>query len=134
MTPLHPQSARQPDPLRLPEALAALSRACALLGTHGTGLIIAALAKGPADLPLVRERVPGISDGVLTRRLRELTALGLVARTVQPDTPTRARYTLASRGKALIIPLVALTVWAEEHLPANAPERPRREGRVHEGT
>ncbi|MFF3742413.1 winged helix-turn-helix transcriptional regulator [Streptomyces sp. NPDC002566] len=125
MTLLRAQTAHQPGPPRLPEPLEALTRAFALLGTRGTGLIVAALAKGPADLHLIRERVPGFSDGLLTRRLREMTALGLVARTTRLGTPTTSVYTLASRGKALLIPLAALTVWAQDHLPANASEEAR---------
>ncbi|MER5713645.1 helix-turn-helix domain-containing protein [Streptomyces sp. NPDC002132] len=121
----HTQAAHPLGPPRLPEPLEALTRACALLGTRGTGLIIVALAKGPADLHLVRERVPGFSDGLLARRLREMTALGLVARTTRLGTPTTSVYTLASRGKALLIPLTALTVWAEDHLPAKATKEVR---------
>jgi len=125
MTPLRIQTVHQPGPERLPEPLEALTRAVALLGTRGIGLIITALAKGPADLHLIHERVPGLSDGLLTRRLREMTALGLVARTDHPGTPTPTVYTLAAHGKALLIPLAALTVWAEDHLPAKASEGTR---------
>ena len=103
----------------------ALTRAFALLGTRGTGLIVTALAKGPADLHVMHERVPGLSDGLLTRRLREMTALGLVARTDHPGTPTPTAYTLAAHGKALLIPLATLTVWAQDHLPAQASEEAR---------
>ncbi|MGW2572377.1 winged helix-turn-helix transcriptional regulator [Streptomyces sp. NPDC001537] len=120
MAPPRTQAVHQPDPPRLPEPLEALTRAFALLGTRGTGLVITALAKGPADLPLIHERVPGLSDGLLTRRLREMTALGLVARTDHPGTSTPTVYTLAAHGKALLIPLAALTVWAQGHLPAKA--------------
>lgn len=120
MTSLRTRTAHRPGlPLML-ESLDGLTRAFALLGTRGTGLVIVALAKGPADLHLIRERVPGLSDGLLTRRLRELTALGLVARTAHPGTPTPTSYRLASHGEALLIPLAALTVWAEDHLPAHA--------------
>jgi DNA-binding HxlR family transcriptional regulator len=108
-----------PGPPRAPESLEALNRALALLGTRGTGLIITALAKGAADLPLIRERVPGLSDGLLTRRLREMTALGLVTPTAYPGTARHTVYTLAPHGKALFIPLVALTVWAQDHLLAH---------------
>ncbi|MFF1724794.1 winged helix-turn-helix transcriptional regulator [Streptomyces sviceus] len=121
MPPSRTQTVHQPGPERLPEPLQALTRAFALLGTRGTGLVITALAKGPADLHLIHERVPGLSDSLLTRRLREMTALGLVDRTAHPGRPTSTVYTLASHGKALLIPLTALTVWAEDHLPAKAP-------------
>lgn len=58
MTPPRTQTAHQPGPPPLPEPLEALTRASALLGTRGTGLVITALAKGPADLHLLRERAP----------------------------------------------------------------------------
>ena len=122
MAPLRTRTVHQPDAQLLPEPLEALTRAFALLGTRGTGLVITALAKGPADLQLVQERVPGLGEGLLTRRLREMTALGLVARTDHPGTPTPAVYTLAAHGKALLIPLAALTVWAQDHLSAQASE------------
>jgi DNA-binding HxlR family transcriptional regulator len=112
-------AAQPPGPSRTPESLEALTRALALLGIRGTGLVITALTQGPADLPLMRERVPGLSDGLLTRRLREMTALGLVERTAYPGTARHTVYALASHGKALVIPLVALTVWAQDHLPAH---------------
>ncbi|MEW2051119.1 helix-turn-helix domain-containing protein [Streptomyces sp. NPDC005476] len=118
----HPQPSHQPHPPQLPEPLVALTRAFSLLGRRGTGLIITALARGPADVTLVVQRLPGLSEAVLTRRLRELTTLGLVTRTAAPGTPSRSSYALASRGKALLIPLAALTVWAEDHLSANASE------------
>jgi DNA-binding HxlR family transcriptional regulator len=110
------QTAHRPVRPRPPDPLETLARALALLGTRGTGLIVAALAKGPADLHLIRERAPGFSDGLLKRRLREMTALGLVARTADPSTP-KTVYTLASHGKALLIPLASLSAWAEDHHP-----------------
>ncbi|WP_063776890.1 winged helix-turn-helix transcriptional regulator [Streptomyces viridochromogenes] len=96
-----------------------MTRAFGLLGKRWTGLIIAALARSPAGFAQVRERVPGISDSMLSDRLGELTALDLVNRTVQPGLPTRTLYALTSHGNAFLIPLAALMVWAEEHLPAS---------------
>lgn len=126
------QSARRSQPPQLPEPLLATASALALLGKRWSGLIIAALAKGPADFAQVRERVPGISDRVLARRLQELTTVDLVARTVQPGASPRTHYTLSSHGAASLIPLAALTVWAQEHLTARGkrsselPERSER--------
>ncbi|MDX2546306.1 winged helix-turn-helix transcriptional regulator [Streptomyces sp. WI04-05B] len=129
MTHSHPKPPHQPRPPELPEPLVALTRACSLLGRRGIGLIITALARGPADVAKVSERLPGLGEGLLTRSLRELTTLGLVTRTAAPDTPSRSRYALSARGKALLIPLAALTVWAEDHLSTNAPEARAVRGR-----
>jgi DNA-binding HxlR family transcriptional regulator len=124
-------------PQQLPEPLVALAAAFALLGRPWNGLIIAALAKGPADIAQVRERVPGISDRTLARRLRELTTAGLVAGAAQPDASARTHYTLSSQGAASLIPLAALTVWAQDHVttrrtpPSELPEPDARSRHDH---
>ncbi|MEV0218249.1 helix-turn-helix domain-containing protein [Streptomyces sp. NPDC050704] len=96
----------------------ALTHAFALLGKPWTGLIIAALAQGPADSAQLCESVPGISDRTLADRLQELATAGLLTPTVQPGPPSRTYYSLTPHGNALLIPLAALTVWARDHLPA----------------
>ncbi|MGW0424951.1 winged helix-turn-helix transcriptional regulator [Streptomyces sp. NPDC003015] len=118
-TPQRSQHARRPEPQQPTGPVPALARAFALLGGGWTGLILAALAEGPIGFDQVRERVPGISDSVLVDRLQELTTVDLVTRTVGPGPPTRTLYALTPHGNAFLIPLAALLVWAEEHLPAS---------------
>jgi len=91
-----------------------------------------ALAKDPADFAGMHERVPGISERMLTRRLQELTAIDLVVQDVRPGPPSRARYALSVHGKAFLIPLAVLFLWAEDHLPASDPptsDQPATPGR-----
>ncbi|MFF7595394.1 winged helix-turn-helix transcriptional regulator [Streptomyces mirabilis] len=102
----------------------ALTHAFALLGKRWNGLVLAALAQGPAGFGEVRERVPGISDRMLADRLHELAVAGLLTRTVRHGPPLRSQYALTTHGNAFLIPLAALAVWAEEHLPPY-PDRPR---------
>ncbi|MFD5164274.1 winged helix-turn-helix transcriptional regulator [Streptomyces hawaiiensis] len=118
-TPQPPQPAAWSEPPRSAQTVPALTRAFALLGKRWTGLILAALAQGPAGFVQVRERVPGVSDSMLADRLQELATVDLVTRTVQPGPPTRTLYALTPQGNAFLIPLAALIVWAEEHLPAS---------------
>jgi DNA-binding HxlR family transcriptional regulator len=118
-TPQRSQPARRPEPQQPAGPVPALARAFGLLGRGWTGLILAALAKGPIGFDQVRERVPGISDSMLVDRLQELTTVDLVTRTVRPGPPTRTLYALTPHGNAFLIPLAALLVWAEEHLPAS---------------
>ncbi|MGW1784818.1 winged helix-turn-helix transcriptional regulator [Streptomyces sp. NPDC002143] len=106
------------SPQHPPEPLVAATWAFALLGRRWNVLILAALAKGPAGFAQLRERVPGISDRVLADRLQELTAVDLVARTGDPGPSASTRYTLSPHGNAFLIPLAAVIVWAEDHLPA----------------
>ncbi|MEU6198666.1 helix-turn-helix domain-containing protein [Streptomyces sp. NPDC047061] len=106
----HPQSA---------DASPAIAGAFTLLSRRWNGLILMALAKGPAGFAQIRERVPGISNRMLTQRLQELTAIDLVAQDVRPGQSPRTRYTLSPHGKAFLVPLAVLFLWAEDHLPAS---------------
>lgn len=55
-------SPANPDHPELPPPVEALAHAFALLGRRWSGLVLAALAKGPAGFGEVRERVPGRAD------------------------------------------------------------------------
>jgi DNA-binding HxlR family transcriptional regulator len=55
---------------------------------------------------------------VLSERLAELTAAGLVTRTVTEGPPVAVSYRVTSAGEALIPALDALSDWARANLPA----------------
>ncbi|MGW2959308.1 winged helix-turn-helix transcriptional regulator [Streptomyces sp. NPDC001220] len=116
--PQHPQPIPRTAPEQSGDDSSAIARAFTLLSRRWNGLILMALAKGPSDFARIRERVPGISSRMLTRRLQELTAIGLVAQEVRPELSSRTRYALSPHGTAFLIPLAILFLWAEDHLPA----------------
>jgi len=58
--------------------------------------------------------VPGLSDRLLTQRLRELESEGLVRRTVITGPPIRVSYELTPSGKDLEPAIEALGKWAEK--------------------
>jgi DNA-binding HxlR family transcriptional regulator len=57
--------------------------------------------------------VTGLSDRLLTERLRELESEGVVRRTVIAGPPVRVRYELTAAGRALEPVIEALSHWAE---------------------
>ena len=59
------------------------------------------------------ESVGSISPRMLTERLRELEAAGLVARTVLPTRPPQVEYRLTQRGLALRPVLEAMRVYSD---------------------
>ena len=77
-------------------------------------------AKGVPDLA---ETIPGMSDRMLSERLKELEAEGLVIRSVIPETPVRIQYHLTEKGRSLWSVVEAVAGWAEEWLA-----RPRQGG------
>ena len=92
-----------------------------LVGRRWTGVIVRALLGGPRRYVGIRAGIPDISDRMLSERLRELEAEGIVTRTVIPDSPVRVEYGLTEKGRALEGAIVAIAQWAEQWVPAPEP-------------
>jgi DNA-binding HxlR family transcriptional regulator len=88
-------------------------RAVELIGRRWTGAVIRLLLPGPKRFNELLGKIPGISDRLLTERLRELEATEIIRREVQPGSPVRVVYELTPRGRELQEPLDALGRWAE---------------------
>ncbi len=95
---------------------APFQRAIELIGKRWSGAVIRALLPSPARFNQLLSGIPGISDRVLTERLRELEAEGIVERLVDPGPPVRVSYRLTSRGRALEPVLNTVETWAEKWL------------------
>jgi DNA-binding HxlR family transcriptional regulator len=103
-----------------PSCDAALTHAFQFLGKRWNGVILGTLISGPAGFSEIRRALQGISDSVLSERLSELTAAGLLLREVDPGPPVGVRYRLAPRGVALAPVLRDLTAWARTNLEDSA--------------
>jgi DNA-binding HxlR family transcriptional regulator len=99
---------------------ARFQRGIELIGKRWTGAVVMALMAKPARFNQLLAGIPGISDRVLTERLRELELEGLVERLVDPGPPVRVSYRLTSRGRALEPILTAVSSWAESWLSSKA--------------
>lgn len=94
-----------------------MTRVFELFGKRWTGLIVAVLTQQGAYFAELRRAIPGISERMLSDRLTELAAAGLVIREVDSGPPLRVAYRLTDAGKALEPALKELGRWAEDHLP-----------------
>jgi DNA-binding HxlR family transcriptional regulator len=56
--------------------------------------------------------VPGLSDRLLSQRLRELEDAGVVEREVEPGTPVKVSYSLTEKGADLGPAISELRAWA----------------------
>jgi DNA-binding HxlR family transcriptional regulator len=88
-----------------------------LIGSRWTGSVLRTLIAGPHNYNAILATVPGLSDRLLTERLRTLESEGLVMRTVQAGPPVRVVYELTEQGRDLEPVIRAVAVWAERWLP-----------------
>jgi DNA-binding HxlR family transcriptional regulator len=104
-------------------------RAVELIGRRWTGAIVSALLMGATRFTDIIHAVPGLSDRLLSERLKELEGEGIVRRVVHPETPVRIEYQLTEKGYDLQSVTGALTTWASRWMGADAPEaeEPERE-------
>jgi DNA-binding HxlR family transcriptional regulator len=91
-------------------------RAVELVGKRWTGAIVFVLLDGPLHFSEIRSLVPDLSDRMLSERLKELEAEGLVQRRVIDATPVRVEYALTDKGHALEPAVVELRSWAQSWL------------------
>jgi DNA-binding HxlR family transcriptional regulator len=85
-----------------------------LLGKRWTGLILDSLMDGPRRFCELTSTVEGLSDRVLSDRLRELEAENIVERVVYPQIPVRVEYSLTERGRDLRPVVQAIHEWAQQ--------------------
>ncbi len=95
-------------------------RAVELIGRRWTGAIIRVLLGGPRRFNELLAAVPGISDRLLTERLRELEHEELIVRRVESGSPVKVIYELTCSGAELQESLDALGRWAERWLGLHA--------------
>jgi DNA-binding HxlR family transcriptional regulator len=82
-----------------------------LLGRRWGAYLIWALLDGPRRFTELREVTDGLSDRMLTKRLREFEAAGIVVRHRYREVPPRVEYSLTEAGEALRPVIEAMEVW-----------------------
>lgn len=89
-----------------------------LLGARWSGAVLRAMFTGARRFADIRAAIPGVSDAMLTRRLRELEETGLLRREVIPDSPVRVEYQLTEMGRETGPVLDAVIAWSHRWIPA----------------
>ena len=101
-------------------------RAVEILGKRWTGLIIRVLLPGPRRFGEMAGAIDGMSDRLLSERLKELESCDIVVRRVFAETPVRIEYCLTDKGHELEHVVEAIQRWADcwdegTHRPGSAP-------------
>jgi DNA-binding HxlR family transcriptional regulator len=102
-----------------------------VVGGKWRAVILAHLKEGAHRYGELRRRMPAISEKMLTQRLRELEADGLVAREDHDTVPPHVEYRLTDEGRGLAPVLQALYDWGLDRAARTAtpidgvvPQRP----------
>ncbi|MFZ5893832.1 MAG: winged helix-turn-helix transcriptional regulator [Myxococcota bacterium] len=99
-----------------------VARALDRIGERWTLLLVRNLLLGPRRYSDLLDELPGITTNLLAKRLRELTAAGIVERRAAPS-PARADvYALTEQGRALEPVIMELGRWGGRFLGRPAPD------------
>ena len=92
----------------------AFHKSVELIGKRWTGAIIRAMRSGCFRFSDISDAIPGLHDRLLSERLKELEAEGIVKRLVIPETPVRIEYRLTPKGAGLEHVMDAISQWAHD--------------------
>ena len=91
-----------------------------ILGKRWTALIVRTLLTRPRRFSDMTAIISGLSDRLLSERLKELEACGIVERRVFAETPVRIEYALTAKGLELEQVVEAIQAWANAWTPVEA--------------
>lgn len=86
----------------------------AVLRGRWTALLIREFLNGDRRFTDLARALPSLSDKILSERLAQLTAAGVLDRCAVPGWPPRVQYALTDRGRALMPVLQALWDWGSQ--------------------
>lgn len=86
-----------------------------MIGCRWKILIIKELLEGTKRFGQLKKGVTGITQKVLTSKLRELEESGLIERTVYPQIPPKVEYTLTDVGYSLRVVIESLQTWGKDY-------------------
>jgi DNA-binding HxlR family transcriptional regulator len=92
----------------------AFQSAIDVLGRPWNALILNVLQAGPLRFSELAERAAGPGDKVLSARLKDLEARGLLVRRVDPGPPVRVAYELTPTGRSFRQLAEAIERWGRE--------------------
>lgn len=84
-------------------------------GRWKVGILGALLDEGTLRYSEIKCRVPGVTERMLIKQLKELQADGLIERIDYREVPPRVEYRLSRKGKSLENVLITLHKWGKKH-------------------
>lgn len=108
-----PKTMASDGPGKLPACPVELT--LSVIGGKWNVLILRDLLPGTKRFGELRRSLGGVSQKVLTDRLREMEARSLLSRRVYAEVPPRVEYSLTDLGRSLAPVLAAMQAWGDAH-------------------
>ncbi len=86
------------------------------VGDKWAVLILILLQDGPLRFNVLRRRIEGVSQKMLSQTLKSLERDGLVSRQAWPTVPVTVEYAITPLGRTLAATVDGLRLWAEHHI------------------
>lgn len=86
-----------------------------LVGKWKPIILLNLLDKGTLRFSELKREIPGITQKMLTKQLRELEEEDIVKRVVYPQVPPKVEYSITSYGRTLENILVDMHEWGVKH-------------------
>ncbi|QJD87091.1 winged helix-turn-helix transcriptional regulator [Cohnella herbarum] len=99
----------EPDLCRVEDALGIL------VGKWKPIILLHLLNKGTTRFNELKRIVPGVTQRMLTKQLRELEDEDIIVRVVYPQVPPKVEYSISEYGKSLEPILMAMHEWGAAH-------------------
>lgn len=93
-----------------------------VIGGRWTLHIVRNLMYGALRFKDLQKGLPGIASNLLTKRLKELEAAGIIEQVTLPPPASISAYTLTEQGQELRMVIGALSQWGLSYLKALPPE------------
>lgn len=97
--------------------------AAELIGRRWTGAILRAMFGGLTHFNCIKSSIPDLTARMLSERLKELEAEGIVTRRIIPN-PLGTEYCLTAKGEALLPVLEGISEWAYAWLTPEDEQQP----------
>ncbi|MDQ0298445.1 DNA-binding HxlR family transcriptional regulator [Salibacterium salarium] len=98
-----------PEQCRVEDALSIL------VGKWKPIILLHLLQEGTKRFNELKRKMPGITQKMLTKQLRELEEEDIIERTVYPQVPPKVEYSITEYGRGLEPILEAMHEWGTKH-------------------
>ena len=86
-----------------------------LIGGKWKGVILYLLMEKTHRFGELKKKMPGITQRMLTKQLRELEADGIIHRKVYAEVPPKVEYSLTDVGESLRDVMMLMRDWGRKH-------------------